>query len=55
MRCSPSARWPGIIDRPIVNIDDAFELELAEWLLASHERLEAGETGETAAPIAVSS
>lgn len=41
-----------IIDRPIVNIDDPFELELAEWLLARQERLEAG---ETAAQIAVSS
>lgn len=27
-----------IVDRPIVNIDDAFELELAEWLLARQER-----------------
>jgi CMP-N-acetylneuraminic acid synthetase len=44
-----------IIDRPIVNIDDAFELELAEWLLARQERLAAGETAETTAPIAVSS
>lgn len=23
-----------VVDRPVVNIDDAFELELAEWLLA---------------------
>lgn len=28
-----------IVDRPVVNIDDAFELELAEWLLARQERL----------------
>lgn len=27
-----------IVDRPIVNIDDAFELELAEWLLERQER-----------------
>ena len=28
-----------IIERPIVNIDDPFELELADWLLARQERL----------------
>ncbi len=28
-----------IVERPVVNIDDAFELELAEWLLARQERL----------------
>lgn len=27
-----------VIDRPVVNIDDPFELELAEWLLARQER-----------------
>jgi len=32
-----------IIDRPTVNIDDEFELELAEWLLARQQR-------QTAAP-----
>ncbi len=35
-----------IVDRPIVNIDDAFELELAEWLLQRQERLT--ETAEPA-------
>lgn len=29
-----------IIDRPLANIDDPFELELAEWLLARQARLE---------------
>jgi CMP-N,N'-diacetyllegionaminic acid synthase len=34
-----------IVDRPIVNIDDAFELELAEWLLERQERqIESAET-----------
>jgi len=28
-----------IVDRPVVNIDDTFELELAEWLLERQERL----------------
>ena len=28
-----------IVDRPMVNIDDAFELELAEWLLERQQRL----------------
>ncbi|NKB48053.1 MAG: hypothetical protein GKS02_01690 [Alphaproteobacteria bacterium] len=41
-----------VIDRPIVNIDDAFELELAEWLLARQERLG---TAQIATPYAVSS
>ncbi len=27
-----------VVDRPVVNIDDAFELELADWLLARQER-----------------
>lgn len=31
-----------VIERPIVNIDDPFELELAEWLLARQERLAGG-------------
>lgn len=26
-----------VIDRPVVNIDEPFELELAEWLLQQHE------------------
>ena len=26
-----------VVERPVVNIDDAFELELAEWLLARQE------------------
>lgn len=33
-----------IVDRPVVNIDDPFELELAEWLLDRQARLAAGET-----------
>ena len=41
-----------IIDRPIVNIDDPFELELAEWLLERQERLAAA---QITAPFAVSS
>ena len=28
-----------IVDRPVVNIDDPFELELAEWMLARQQRL----------------
>jgi CMP-N-acetylneuraminic acid synthetase len=28
-----------VVDRPVVNIDEPFELELAEWLLARQERL----------------
>jgi CMP-N-acetylneuraminic acid synthetase len=27
-----------VVDRPVVNIDDGFELELAEWLLARQQR-----------------
>lgn len=35
-----------IVDRPVVNIDDAFEIELAEWLLERQERLDAAQTAE---------
>ncbi len=35
-----------IVDRPVVNIDDAFELELAEWLLERQQRL--ANTGSSA-------
>lgn len=41
-----------VIDRPVVNIDDPFELELAEWLLERQERLAAA---QISAPYAVSS
>jgi len=33
-----------VVDRPVVNIDDAFELELADWLLTRQERLAAHES-----------
>jgi CMP-N-acetylneuraminic acid synthetase len=29
-----------VLDRPLVNIDEPFELELAEWLLSREERVE---------------
>ena len=33
-----------IVDRPVVNIDDPFELELAQWLLARQQRLDDTQT-----------
>ncbi|MDH3738303.1 MAG: acylneuraminate cytidylyltransferase family protein [Alphaproteobacteria bacterium] len=39
-----------IVDRPVVNIDDAFELELAEWLLARQQQRD--DTDSAGQPVA---